>query len=228
MASSRSSRTWSPGAPAHAAAADARQMSLRSASARSNRIGRAKSSTSLTMRFRRVVSSSMSATASRHSDAVAVSRRRIGSDDLMIISGLRISCAMMVDRRPSADSRSFCAASFWNLPIDSVIVLNVEASSRASSSSHGRLLSDDPPRQVAGGRHFAHGAGDGVERPRHRARNAVAHQRRHDHGQREGARRGRCGWCSGSEGARCGSAGSARRARPAPQRGRHRCRRAAA
>ncbi len=49
---------------------------------------------------------------------------------------------MTVDSRPSADSRSFCAASFWKRAIDSVIVLNVDASSRASSSSHGRLLSE--------------------------------------------------------------------------------------
>jgi hypothetical protein len=60
----------------------------------------------------------------------------------MIISGFRISCAMTVDRRPSAERRCFCAASFWNRAIDSVIVLNVDARSRASSSSHGRLLSE--------------------------------------------------------------------------------------
>ena len=53
----------------------------------------------------------------------------------MIISGLRISCATTVERRPSDDSRSRCAASRWNRAIESVIVLNVVASSRASSSS---------------------------------------------------------------------------------------------
>ena len=31
----------------------------------------------------------------------------------MIISGLRTSCAMTVERRPSADRRSRCAASRW-------------------------------------------------------------------------------------------------------------------
>ncbi len=41
----------------------------------------------------------------------------------MIISGLRISCAITVDMRPSDDSRSFCAACRWNLAIDSVSVL---------------------------------------------------------------------------------------------------------
>ena len=52
----------------------------------------------------------------------------------MIISGLRISCAMTVDRRPSDDSRSRCAVSRWKRAIESVSVLNVVASSRASSS----------------------------------------------------------------------------------------------
>ena len=53
----------------------------------------------------------------------------------MIISGLRISCAMTVESRPSADSRSRCAASRWKRAIESVSVLNVAASSFASSSS---------------------------------------------------------------------------------------------
>ena len=52
----------------------------------------------------------------------------------MIISGLRISCAMTVDSRPSDDSRSRCDVSRWNRAIESVSVLNVVASSRASSS----------------------------------------------------------------------------------------------
>ena len=56
----------------------------------------------------------------------------------MIISGLRTSCAMTVDSRPSDDSRSFCDISRWNRAIESVSVLNVVASSRASSSSHRR------------------------------------------------------------------------------------------
>ena len=53
----------------------------------------------------------------------------------MIISGLRISCATTVDSRPSEESRSRCAASRWKREIESVMVLKVEASSRASSSS---------------------------------------------------------------------------------------------
>ena len=57
------------------------------------------------------------------------------SDALMIISGLRTSCAIMVDSRPSAVSRSFCDMSRWKRAIESVSVLNVVASSRASSSS---------------------------------------------------------------------------------------------
>ena len=42
---------------------------------------------------------------------------------------------MTVDSRPSDDSRSFCDISRWNRAIESVSVLNVVASSRASSSS---------------------------------------------------------------------------------------------
>ena len=57
----------------------------------------------------------------------------------MIISGLRISCATTVDSRPSDDSRSRCAASRWKRAIESVSVLNVVASSRASSSSQRAL-----------------------------------------------------------------------------------------
>ena len=63
-AGSRSRATAAPG-DAWAAAADSRQSAATSAGARSNRIGREKSSTSFTMRFSRVTSSSMSATASR-------------------------------------------------------------------------------------------------------------------------------------------------------------------
>ena len=53
----------------------------------------------------------------------------------MIISGLRTSCAITVDSRPSDVSRSFCDISRWKRAIESVSVLNVVASSRASSSS---------------------------------------------------------------------------------------------
>ncbi len=64
--------------------------------------------------------------------------RSVCSAALMIISGLRTSCAMTVERRPSDDSRSFCAISRWKRAIESVSVLNVVASRRASSSSHRR------------------------------------------------------------------------------------------
>jgi hypothetical protein len=53
----------------------------------------------------------------------------------MIISGFRTSWAITVESRPSADSRSRCAASRWNRAIESVSVLNVAARSLASSSS---------------------------------------------------------------------------------------------
>ncbi len=52
----------------------------------------------------------------------------------MIMRGLRTSCAMTVERRPSDKSRSRWVASRWNRAIESVSVLNVVASSRASSS----------------------------------------------------------------------------------------------
>ena len=74
----------------------------------------------------------------------------------MIISGLRISCAITVERRPSDERRSRCAASAWKRAIDSVSVLNVEASSRASSSSHGPLRSDTFRVEIAGRRDIAH------------------------------------------------------------------------
>jgi len=91
------------------------------------------------MRLIRCVSSSMSATASRTSRADTRSPRSDDSDARMIIRGLRTSCAITVDMRPSDDSRSRCAASRWNRATDSVSVLKVEPSSRASSSSHARL-----------------------------------------------------------------------------------------
>jgi hypothetical protein len=99
-------------------------------------IGRAKSSTSDTRWFSRVTSSSISATAVWIFDDGAASCFSDRSAVLMIINGLRISCATTVERRPSDDSRSRCAASRWNRAIDSVIVLNVLARRRASSSSH--------------------------------------------------------------------------------------------
>ncbi len=55
----------------------------------------------------------------------------------MIISGFLISWAMTVERRPSDDSRSRWFASRWKRAIESVIVLKVVASSRASSSCKG-------------------------------------------------------------------------------------------
>ena len=99
----------------------------------------------------------------------------------MIINGLRISCATTVDSRPSDDSRSRCAASRWKRAIESVIVLNVVASSRASSSSHGAAGRRVPARQVAGRRHLAHRRGNRAERPRDRARDRVAQERRRQH-----------------------------------------------
>ena len=60
-----------------AATADSRQSRLMSASARSKVMGRAKSSTSFTTRFRRTTSPSMSAALSRISSAVAVGLRSV-------------------------------------------------------------------------------------------------------------------------------------------------------
>ncbi len=66
----------------------------------------------------------------------------------MIISGLRISCATTVERRPSDDSRSRCAASRWKRAMESVMVLKVVASSRASSSSQAAPPGAAPIRRV--------------------------------------------------------------------------------
>ena len=101
---------------------------------------------------------------------------------LMIISGLRISCATTVDSRPSDESRSRCAASRWKRAIESVIELNDEASSRASSSSQRDAgWQRDAAGQVAGRRHLAHRVGHRAERPRDRARDRVARQGRGEH-----------------------------------------------
>ena len=109
--------------------------------------------------------------------------RSVCSDALMIISGLRTSCAMTVDSRPSDDSRSFCDISRWNRAIESVSVLNVVASSRASSSSQRLAVAQrDLARQVAGRRDLAHHVGDGGERARDRARDGEAEERREQHG----------------------------------------------
>ena len=115
--------------------------------------------------------------------------RSVCSAALMIISGLRTSCAMTVDRRPSDDSRSFCDISRWNRAIESVSVLNVVASSRASSSSHRwPLRQGDLARQVAGGGDVAHHVGDGGERLRDGARHGEAEERREEDGDHGRAR----------------------------------------
>ena len=108
--SSRRRTIGAPG-PACAAAADARHSALTSTLDRSKRIGRAKSSTSLTIRFRRPTSSSMSAATSRIASAVTSGWRKACSDALMIIRGFLTSWAMTVDSRPSDVSRSFCEIS---------------------------------------------------------------------------------------------------------------------
>ena len=77
----------------------------------------------------------MSAAASWTAAEVASLCRSPCSDALMIISGLRTSCAMTVESLPSALNRSRCDISRWNRATESVSVLNVVASSRASSSS---------------------------------------------------------------------------------------------
>ncbi len=78
------------------------------------------------------------AAASRTSLAVAPPACSVRSDPLMIMSGLRTSWAITVDRRPSAESRSRSAASRWKRAIESVRAPKVRATSRASSSSQGR------------------------------------------------------------------------------------------
>ena len=124
----------------------------------------------------------MSATASRRSAAAARDRGAARcSDARMIISGLRISCAMTVDRRPSDDSRSFCAASLWKRRDR----LGQRVERRRQQARvlvvPGAAAHRDLPRQVAGRRHVAHRAGDRRQRPRHRAGDAVAQDRGQQH-----------------------------------------------
>ena len=133
----------------------------------------------------------------------------------MIISGLRTSCAMTVDSRPSDDSRSFCDISRWNRAIESVSVLNVVASSRASSSSQRLPWRErDLARQVAGGGHLAHHVGDRGQRPRDRARDGEAEERREQHRDDGGDGEPGVDRLRGLAAARCATAGSARPARP--------------
>ena len=138
---------------------------------------------------------------------------------LMIISGLRTSCAMTVDSRPSDDRRSLCAASRWKRAIESVSVLKVVASSRASSSSQRRRLARrDLARQVAGGGHLAHRRRDRGQRTRDRARHGVAEERRQQHGEDRRHRQRGVDACAGTAAARCAIAARARDRRAPPLR----------
>ena len=113
------------------------------------------------------------------------------SDARMIISGLRISWAMTVDRRPSDDSRSFCAASRWNR--GDRLGQRVEGRRQQARVLvvPGAAPHRDLAREVAGGRHVAHRAGDRRQRPRHGAGDGVAQDRREE--QRDDQRAGEAG-----------------------------------
>ena len=137
----------------------------------------------------------------------------------MIISGLRTSCAITVDRRPSDDSRSRCAASRWKRAIDSVSVLNVGAEQPRVLVVPGAALDGDLARQVAGGGHVAHRVGDGGQRPGHRAGDGVAEDRGQEQRDDEGA---------GEAGAERVQEAQALGARAQDERGRGRWRSAAA
>jgi hypothetical protein len=110
-------------------------------------MGREKSSTSLTMRFRRAIFFSMSATVARTSSTFASARFRRRMDALMIMSGLRISCATPVDRWPSDDSRSRNATSRWKPPRSTRSSLKVVASSRHLVVPGRRLRLGNAARQ---------------------------------------------------------------------------------
>ena len=97
----------------------------------------------------------------------------------MIISGLRISCAMTVDSRPSDDRRSFCDISRWNRAIESVSVLKVVGQQPRV------LVVPAPPEPRAIFRVRSPVAatsridvGDGGQRPRDGARDGEAEERR--------------------------------------------------
>ena len=132
------------------------------ASARSNRIGRAKSSTSLTMRLRRVVSSSMSATASRHSDA----RGRVPAQDRQrrLDDHQRVTDFVRDDGRQPAERRQ--PLLLRRLLLEPLDRLRHRVERRGQEPRilviPGPALERDPARQVAGGRHFAHRPRDGV------------------------------------------------------------------
>ena len=187
-AGSRSSATAAPG-DAWAAAADSRQSASMSAGAKSKRIGREKSSTSFTIRFSRATSSSMSATASRSAAGSDSAWRSVWSDALMIISGLRTSCAMTVERRPSDVRRSFCDISRWNR--DDRVGQRVERRRQQPGVlvvPPAPLTDRDLARQIAGRRHLAHHVGDVRQRTRNRPRHREAENRREQHGDDRGGR----------------------------------------
>ena len=118
-----------------------------------SRIGRAKSSTSSTMRLRRRTSWSMSRSRLRDAPPAAASARRsVRSEALMIMSGLRTSWAMTVDRRPRADSRSRSAG--LALEAGDGLGQRVEGAGQQArvlvvpAAGRAAIL----PREVAGGR----------------------------------------------------------------------------
>ena len=101
----------------------------------------------------------------------------------MIISGLRTSWAMTVERRPSDDSRSFCDISRWNRAIEIGQGVERRGEQTGVFVSHRPPLTDgDFPGQIAGGRHLAHHVGDVGQRPRDRPRHGEAQKRREQHG----------------------------------------------
>ena len=96
----------------------------------------------------------------------------------MIISGLRISCATTVDSRP--ERRQPLALRLLALERADRLGQRVEGAAQQPRVLVGpdALRHRDAVRQVAGGRHLAHGRGDGRQRTRDRARDEVAEHRR--------------------------------------------------
>ncbi len=118
---------------------------------------------------------------------------------------------MTVDRRPSEVSRSFCDISRWKRAIESVSVLNVVASSRASSSSQrlpwrSAILRVRSP-VAATSRITSVIAASGCAMVRATAKlSSVASSDREHRGQRQAGVDG----VAATAAARCASAGSAR------------------
>ena len=181
-----------PGAdsPDRLASAAFRHSAFKSVGPTSQRMGRAKSSTSLTTRSSRLTSSSMSATASRLSagdpDGLAQDPQRRLDDHQ------RVPHLVGHDRGQAAQGGQPLALGGVALERGDGVGEAVEGAGQQAGVLVLPVggLEGDLAGEVAGGGHLPHGGGDLGQRPRDRAGHRVAQHRRHQHGQERRPREG--------------------------------------